>query len=362
MNCKNCGQPLLPGDKVCQKCGTPVDVVSTIHVNESMPPIPEVNMVTIPDVKEEPVIPGASVPSSIHVVEKEVTPVIPEVTIPEIKADVLPIPEVTEQVAPVLPTEVVKEPVAPVLPVEEVKPAPSVVDTPLVKKEEIKEKKKGISPLFIIILVAALLAGVFFGYKFIKDREKNPDTDGEVTQKVEYKGYTFNVPTGYVVEKNTDTLKLENNEYGFYLELIEGSYSQIDSSKFVTSFNGEGYETEYVGEKAHDKVNYHLFSLAKENEKVYVAMTSLGTTKLLGVTVYNKDLTSLPSLTKVDEALKIGLTGTYSGETDIKDDSHSGLIANAFIEKEEVSTGDYVGTLEDDYIVEYVDIIVDELN
>lgn len=178
MNCKNCGSPLIQGQKFCNACGTPCDVV---HAQPTPAPAP---------------------------VAPAETPV-----------------------APVVPTPV-EAPVAPVAPTPEVPAAPApVAPTPVAAAPE----KKNSNVLFVIIVLLLVAVLAFLGKMIWEEVGKKDGGSGKTTTTV-----TTTTTTSATTTTTTTTVQVATGNYQTlygYKFLIPAGYQSMVESDAVVVYN-----------------------------------------------------------------------------------------------------------------------------
>lgn len=252
MTCKNCGSPLVEGQKFCNACGTPCDVVQA-------PATPVAPAAPVAPAPVAPLAPAAPV-------TPEVTPVAPAAPV-EPAAPVAPaMPEAP--VAPVAPAPVdpivtvVPTPTAPVAPTPV---APVAQEVPSVAPVAQPEKKKS-NILFILIVLLLVAVLVFLG-KFILDNVNKGGSGNsgvKTTEKVttttttttttqsqiatgKYEtlyGYKFLVPTGFDSQVANDYVMFKSD---LKKQLLVSTLYSETVAEFKASFLTFKANTEAAG-------------------------------------------------------------------------------------------------------------------
>lgn len=220
MNCKNCGSPLIQGQKFCNACGTPCDVVHAQPTPAPAPVAPAETPVApvVPTPVEAPVAPVAPTP------EVPAAPATPVVEAPV--APAAPTPEVPA--VPVAP--VVEAPVAPVAPTAPVAPAP-VAPTPVAAAPE----KKNSNVLFVIIVLLLVAVLAFLGKMIWEEVGKKDGGSGKTTTTV-----TTTTTTSATTTTTTTTVQVATGNYQTlygYKFLIPAGYQSMVESDAVVVYN-----------------------------------------------------------------------------------------------------------------------------
>lgn len=217
MICKNCGSPLTDGQKFCNACGTPCDVVQ----------------------QTAPVAPQAPTP--------EVAPVQPVAPV-EQPAPVAPVaPQAPVQ--PVVPTPVAapvaQPPVAPaVAPVQPVAPAPQ------------QPEKKNSNVLFILIVLLCVVVLVFLGRMLLEDtsNNKNDKTTTTTTKEV----------TTTTTSTTTTTTTVAQVANGEYVSLY--GYKFLVPNGFTTTVSDQAIM--FLNYAARQQITSTLYDMTLEEYKV----------------------------------------------------------------------------------------------
>ena len=250
MTCKNCGSPLTDGQKFCNACGTPCDVVQQPTQPVPQAPTPEVAPVA-PAAPVAPVAPA--VPTA---------PVTPEVT----PALVAPVE------TPVAPAAEVQAPTPVAAPVA---PAPGdVAVAPAVPAPQQPEKKSS-NILFILIVLLCVVVLVFLGRMLLEDTssdkgdKKTTTTTKEVTtststttttttttttnqqvangEYVTLYGYKFLVPNGFTTTVSDQAIMFVNYAarqqitstlYGMTLEEYKAAFPSVKANSEASGATG----------------------------------------------------------------------------------------------------------------------------
>ena len=332
MNCKKCGNVLLPTDAFCKVCGEPVALnnVPNQSVDNTLP-----NQTVNTGVPVE-ATPAQIVPESpVSAPQSFVTP-----SAPVSPVNVPPVPPISpEPVAPVTSDPLMNQsqPVMPQPVVQPQQPMPaSGTDTPT------EEKKK--SPLFtiivVVLLVIILLLGAFLVYnKFFAQPvdngantvNQNSGTEVAAAQTFTYKGFTYTLPTGYTF--NTSVVKDSNGEdtvlgyivnnqgsfisgFNVYLDSVANVYSKINIQldAWKASYASMGYTLQNVELKNVNGSNWVLLTLLDPNQTIcYDTYASFGSSYLISGNIEVLGSSTLEStLNMLDNMYK---TATYNGST-----------------------------------------------
>lgn len=251
MTCKNCGSPLTDGQKFCNACGTPCDVVQQPTTVEVQAPTPEV-------------APQAPAPVAPVAPAAPTAPVTPEVT-----------------PAPVAPVETPVAPVAPVVPAAPAEvQAPTPVAAPVAPQAPVapapqQPEKKSSNILFILIVLLCVVVLVFLGRMLLEDTssdkgdKKTTTTTKEVTtststttttttttttnqqvangEYVTLYGYKFLVPNGFTTTVSDQAIMFVNYAarqqitstlYGMTLEEYKAAFPSVKANSEASGATG----------------------------------------------------------------------------------------------------------------------------
>jgi len=328
MNCKTCGNPLTVEDKFCKKCGTAVmkvgeEVANTVNNTVNQAPV------VMPSVEPKPVVN----PTPVAPASPTITPV-------------APIPAAAPSPTPVAPA-----PVAPVQPTQPNMVNPAPMSPPKAKT----------NPILLIIIALLAVAAGYFGYKALFANDDGGSIIASGTNKINYDGYSFEIPKDYSTKITSEGLEMDNDVNHFELLIETGIFSTYDFK--ALNGNHDGLIFTDKGEKAYGATKYRLYELTFQEQRVkaYFIVFDMGGTRVgMGIVGSNVDPYSLPSLSKVDDFMKIVTTGKYTGSNSMEDETFSMSKVMDAIGKssEEANTGDYVG----EYTDTYVNIMTEEIN
>ena len=347
MNCKKCGNVLLPTDVFCRNCGEPVsannvpnqNVDNTLPnqtLNNTMPsgvasmPTPTEAPVSAPQgfVTGEPVSPApvAPEPSTIPAAPQPVAPVAPEPVAPQ-------------------PQPVASQPVTPQPVMQPQQPMPA--DGVGVPTEE-KKKSPAFTIIVVILLVVILLLGAFLVYKKFfanpVDNGSNNANQGNGTevaaaQTFTYKGFTYTLPTGYVF--NTAVVKGANDEdmvigyimngqgsvisgFNVYTDSIVRAYTRINASldKWKADYASVGYTLQNVELHNVNGTEWLLLTLLDSDQTVcYDTYAPFGSSYIISGNIESLGSTTLDSVLNVLDNMH--KTATYNGSTSFAAGSES---------------------------------------
>ena len=409
MNCKNCGYPLFSNDKFCKNCGQEVvkepdikPVVEESKVNDGpiMPVISENN--NVPNNDNYDNIEG---PKEINNVMSMPTinrnDPIPDFNAPKIEKKEEEVSSTDEglsnvnQALPSIPSERKTTTSSVIIPT---KPQPinnqssepvnnGMVNNPVNNSnpynnsyngtynnqfnqfnnqvnQPIIEKKKNsfLKPIITLIVIALLGVGGYFGYKYLVDN--GIIGDKETTNEVSYSGYKFDIPTKLKTQINSNSLVAYDDVALLSFNFVTGSYEDISTSLIVENFTSLGNTATYLGEKEYETHKYHLFQVKVEDKNGYVGYIASGTTKIICFAVEPKTGNELPSEDYLNKAVKIAISATYNGssniESNVVDEDSTVLEASKALMGEEEIAGDI--NEEDQYEEIYVNITLNEIN
>ena len=407
MNCKNCGYPLFSNDKFCKNCGQEVvkepdikPVVEESKVNDGpiMPVISENNN-AVPNNDNYDNIEG---PKEINNVMSMPTinrnDPIPDFNAPKIEKKEEEVSSTDEglsnvnQALPSIPSERKTTTSSVIIPT---KPQPinnqssepvnnGMVNNPINNSnpynnsyngtynnqfnnqfnQPIMEKKNNsfLKPIITLIVIALLGVGGYFGYKYLVDN--GIIGNKETTNEVSYSGYKFDVSTKLKTQINSNSLVAYDDVALLSFNFVTGSYEDISTSLIVENFTSLGNTATYLGEKEYETHKYHLFQVKVEDKNGYVGYIASGTTKIICFAVEPKTGNELPSEDYLNKAVKIAISATYNGssniESNVVDEDSTVLEASKALMGEEEVAGDI--NEEDQYEEIYVNITLNEIN
>ncbi len=314
MNCKKCGNVLLPTDTVCRVCGEPVTL-------SNVPNQPAGNIISPENVVANQVpngvMPAAAdaLANNVSAPQTFVTPTEPVVPV----NNVPPVPPVPP-VAPPLDNTVQPQPVPPVAPVAPnigvppVAPQPGfAAPQPGVPTESTAqvptEKKK--TPVFMIIVTILVLVivglVVFISIKKFNEN-KSGGTSGDETANngggqvatvetfVAQNGVVYQLPTGYT----NDTFSGSNGKLIDYIENSNGSFISgfnlyRDSLDFIysdyndhfdewkTLYAEDGRVVQEISQQAVNGSSFVLVSIDDGGIQQYLAYSTIGAGKTVEV-------------------------------------------------------------------------------
>ena len=361
MNCKKCGNVLLPTDVFCRNCGEPVsannvpnqNVDNTLPnqtLNNTMPsgvasmPTPTEAPVSTPQgfVTGESVNPAPAVPepSAIPVPPQPVAPATPE---PMSVAPVEPI----LSTAPVVeqPQPVASQPVTPQPVMQPQQPMPA--DGAGVPTEE-KKKSPVFTIVVVVLLVVILLLGAFLVYKKFfanpVDNGSNTTNQGSGTEVVAaqtftFKGFTYTLPAGYLF--NTAVVKGANDDdvvvgyimngqgsiisgFNVYNDSIVRAYTRINASldKWKADYASVGYTLQNVELHNVNGTEWLLLTLLDSDQTVcYDTYAPFGSSYIISGNIESLGSTTLDSVLNVLDNMH--KTATYNGSTSFAAGSES---------------------------------------
>lgn len=310
MNCKKCGSLIPEGNKFCNACGTPIEVVAGVAPGGSVPPVAQAPQVA-PAAPVNPAAPGAPVP-----------PAAPTAPAPA-PAPGTPVPPAppTAPGAPVPPTA----PTAPGAPTFEAPPAP-VAATPqgnaTAKPNFLANMKKG-NKIILLVVAAVIVVAIVLIVMLNNDKNKvvpiqstttsstsstnsttttspyTPTAPITTTQPIASSsdlsiyGYTFKVPSGYqgVVENNTVVMASETTGIAMGFNLLTGSVSaastqleQVKAQLETQGYTNISYMTSTYANRQFIQCKY-----TKDNINYIEYMIQFETNVIVDVVVLDKN-------------------------------------------------------------------------
>lgn len=322
MKCNNCGSIIPEGNNFCESCGAPVNPVAAPAADAVAPtPIPA----TEPAPAVEPVAPVTEPAPAAEPVAPVAEPVAAPVAEP-----VAPVAEPAPVATPATPTEP-----APVAPAAE--PAAPVAAQPVPSAEPATPaapaEKKGPSGavVAIILIVAIAVIGLIVGAVVLVPKLLNggestqPSTPGggEVvepvkvdTYKVNFSGYTFEVPTKYTYQIVDDdsTLAIGDKTKAAYIVVVDIDFDSlyIDTDAMKES----GVIVNDTGAKTLGSAQYKFAEVTINGDDLVIAYTKADDGYSFGMQVYNLSGTYEYDLLK--DLADTFTTVKYTGETNSK--------------------------------------------
>lgn len=279
MNCKKCGSPLTENDQFCKSCGTAANetpVPNTNMVGNDMNYVAPTNNMSSPV--------GQSMNSSINNGMNNST---------------------TNQPAW----------------------ANSYNSQPTYN--QMPQKNNGNTKFIIIgiVIAVAIFAGIIIVGMLSGDNATSnggtssnggsPSQVSKSTYNVKFKGFTFKIPTNLVYETATDSIILgdEKGTWATYIEVIEGSYSQMlaNKSKLQGVYQQMGYTSSAAVEKTIGGMSFITLEISMSGTNALLGLAKANPMNLFGITAYNIDNEYDYKL--LETVSSILNTAEYTGET-----------------------------------------------
>lgn len=155
-----------------------------------------------------------------------------------------------------------------------------------------------------LAIVVGIIAIVFIVGMVTSKDDKDSLTSGgstntNVTQpsktnyKVNFKGFTFEIPDNLVYEEDNGTLLIGNEEgtWATVLELEQGSFSQLQANKsqLQSLMQQNGYVASVANEKTLGGVNFITLEITMSGQKAIAALAKANSMYFVGVTAMNQD-------------------------------------------------------------------------
>lgn len=194
---------------------------------------------------------------------------------------------------------------------------------------QMPQKNNGNTKFIIIgiVIAVAIFAGIIIVGMFSGDNEtsnggtsSNGGSSSQVsksTYNVKFKGFTFKIPTNLVYETETDSIILGDEEgtWATYIEVIEGSYSQMlaNKSKLQGVYQQMGYTSSAAIEKTIGGMPFITLEISMSGTNALLGLAKANSMNLFGITAYNIDNEYDYKL--LETVSSILNTAEYTGET-----------------------------------------------
>lgn len=134
---------------------------------------------------------------------------------------------------------------------------------------------------------------------------------------VKFNGFTFKIPTNLVYEEEEDCIALGDEEgtWTAYIEVIEGSYSQMLSKKsqLQSVYQSKGYTSSAAVEKTIGGMPFITLEISKSGTNALLGLAKANSMNIFGITAYNvENEYDYKLLEKVSSILK---SAEYTGTT-----------------------------------------------
>lgn len=172
----------------------------------------------------------------------------------------------------------------------------------------------------VLVVIIVLLVGVVGYFLLNKNNTPTPSGDNEnnnpatptttkvQTYKINYSGYTFEIPNNYTYKTTTDgfTIVDDAETVAGFGSIVDGSYSVLKSrhAAFKTRL-ATAYTITNDGYKTYDGREYMVFEVVSNGQNVILALTKLDEVKTLSLSIANvnntidyKDLETFHSMVK----------------------------------------------------------------
>lgn len=156
--------------------------------------------------------------------------------------------------------------------------------------------------IIIGIIVAVVIVGVIMAISIFSDIKSNnsgTNSDGSSvvnnnsSYTVKFKNFTFKIPTNLIYETQTDAILLGDEEgtWAAYIEVIEGSYSQMLSNKsqLQSVYQSMGYTSSAAVEKTIGGMPFITLEISKSGTNALLGLAKANSMNLFGITAYNMD-------------------------------------------------------------------------
>ena len=121
----------------------------------------------------------------------------------------------------------------------------------------------------------------------------NVTQTSKTNYKVNFKGFTFEIPDNLVYEEDDGTLLIgdEAGTWATILELEQGSFTQLQANKgqLQSMMQQSGYIASAATEKTLGGVNFITLEITKSGQKAIAALAKANSMYFIGVTALNQD-------------------------------------------------------------------------
>lgn len=332
MNCKKCGFQLAENDQFCKNCGTPVNNISVQNNNEGlgnksieMPSAPQ------PIVREQVTTPQPTSPQPVsNYAQAQQQPVdniprpISNVERPaeNIQQQVTNVQQSVNKVQPQMSTvqqsmNSVHQPVSNMQqPMNNTSQSSNNIQQPsnnvtqpswtngynYQQTNSVSQKNDNTKFIIIGIAIAVVVVGIFIGIIAIGGKKSGAGTNNggssatnnsNSSYTVKFNGFTFKIPTNLVYETQTDAILLGDEEgtWVTYIEVMEGSYSQVLSKKNQLQglYQSMGYTSSAAVEKTISGMPFITLELSKGGTNALLGIAKANSMNMFGITAYNMD-------------------------------------------------------------------------
>lgn len=195
--------------------------------------------------------------------------------------------------------------------------------------QPINQAPKNSNTKFIIIgiIVAVAIVGIIVAISaFGGNKSNNSGTNNggssvvnnsNSSYTVKFNGFTFKIPTNLVYETQSDAVLLGDEEgtWAAYIEVIEGSYSQMLSKKsqLQSVYQSMGYTSSAAIEKTIGGMPFITLEISKSGTNALLGLAKANSMNLFGITAYNVENEYDYKL--LETVSSILSTAEYSGAT-----------------------------------------------
>lgn len=195
--------------------------------------------------------------------------------------------------------------------------------------QPINQAPKNSNTKFIIIgiIVAVAIVGIIVAISaFGGNKSHNSGTNNggssvvnnsNSSYTVKFNGFTFKIPTNLVYETQSDAVLLGDEEgtWAAYIEVIEGSYSQMLSKKsqLQSVYQSMGYTSSAAVEKTIGGMPFITLEISKSGTNALLGLAKANSMNLFGITAYNVENEYDYKL--LETVSSILSTAEYSGAT-----------------------------------------------
>ena len=272
MNCKKCGFPITNGDQFCKNCGEPVMAVNNVDQSMNGQVMNNQNMQFQQPVNGQ---------SNLQYVNSQPNP--------QMINEAMPTPSVEPSVQ---------------------QPWMNNYNQASPNMNNNADTKKGLNTKYIMIglgTVICVLALVLIASMVLKKdntslnnsgagSNNNPVTPSQVSNKaykVNFKGFTLNIPDNLIYEEMNGDLYISDEEgtWVTILEVEQGSYATLKQNinLLQNSMQQAGYTCDSAQEKTIDGMDFITMEISMSGENAIAAITKANSMYIFGLTVITQD-------------------------------------------------------------------------
>ena len=189
-------------------------------------------------------------------------------------------------------------------------------------KQTSKNNNIIIGIIAVLVVAGIIVAIIVFGSNRSNNSENGDGgslvvNDSNSAYTVNFKGFTFKIPTNLVYEIQSDAVHLGDEEGTWVacIEVIEGSYSQMLSKKSQLQivYQSQGYTSSAAVEKTIGGMPFITLEISRSGKNALVGISKANSMNLFGITAYNVENEYDYKL--LETVSSILSTAEYSGAT-----------------------------------------------